>query len=192
MGKAQLAASAMPPRYAALLAGDIKIEELDDEEIARGRLRASDGTFGGRPPVILPEQVRQMFKRELIRRMQGRFEDMAFEAIERMGITMKDGEGSSESETEAGVTRTYKEGTGQAKAAQYIIERVMGPIPKEVTVKTEASPWEMVTQGGGLVVDIEPEEVTVEAEVVPEPRRRGRRVKRHSVREAREQASEES
>lgn len=103
-------------------------EGLTAEELARGQLRATDGTFTGRPPSIVPREFHLACFRELKRRFDEQFQqhvlDIAKEYVQLAqdeNIPAKD----------------------RAKMMQYAMERVFGGIPKEVLVKQDA-PWESV------------------------------------------------
>lgn len=110
-------------RYAQLLSGVLQVEDLDDEELARGQLRASDGTFRGRPPKVVPAELVQAMRREWL----GRAEAKLREALHEKGIG------------------TYVELAGdktidpavRLRAADKIVERTMGKVPDKVEVSAE-------------------------------------------------------
>ena len=60
-------------KVAALIAGDIDLNDWDDEELIRGQARAKDGTFRGQPPALVPREVYQEWAR---RQMEQGFQDM--------------------------------------------------------------------------------------------------------------------
>ena len=109
-------------RYAEFMAGNITVEDLDDEELAAGRLKASDGTFRGRPPKLVPAELVQAMKREWLSRAQGKLQ----EALMQKGIgTLVDLASNS---IDDGV---------RLRAAQAIIERTMGKVPDKIEVAAE-------------------------------------------------------
>lgn len=109
-------------RYAMLIQGIISVEDLDDEELAQGRLRASDGTFRGRPPTILPTELVQAMKREWMSRAQNKLKD----ALMEKGIgTLVELAGSSVDDAV------------RLRAANIIIERLMGKVPDKIEVAAE-------------------------------------------------------
>lgn len=61
-------------RYAAFIRGEITIDDLDEEELARGRLRDKNGQFNGRAPKVIPaaflEGVRQRHQRVMEQRIK--------------------------------------------------------------------------------------------------------------------------
>lgn len=101
---------------------------LDEEELARGQLRAEDGTFTGRPPAFVPREFLLACQREQKRR----FEEMF--GSEVLGLTKE-------------YLALCKDNSippkDRAKLLQYAMERVFGGIPKDVRVNTE-QPWEQM------------------------------------------------
>jgi hypothetical protein len=139
-------------RWRAFLEGEITVEDMDDEEIARAQFRAADGTFRGRPPKTVPRNFAQQVSRELLKRGDSRFRRLYFEAIEVLAEIARDGE---------------KDGD-RVRAANILLERVAGKVPEKVEYSTDERPaWQdfvlRKVSGGD------------EADVVPI--RRGRRVR---------------
>lgn len=61
-----------------LIAGEIDLDEWDDEELYRGYSRAKDRSFRGRPPTVVPIALYQEFiRRQLRRAEQGFVDDLA-------------------------------------------------------------------------------------------------------------------
>ena len=60
----------VPDRYKALLDGTMSIEELDDEELLRGKLRAVDGTFKGRDSGLIPRSMHKAVVKEVVNRTE--------------------------------------------------------------------------------------------------------------------------
>jgi hypothetical protein len=119
-------------RYALFLKGEIKVEDLDDEELAQGRLKAADGTFRGRPPLVVPSELVQSMRREWMSRAEARLR----EALLGSGIKVLV-EISSDTTIDAGV---------RLRAAQTIIERTMGKVPDKVQISAE-DPVEALFRG---------------------------------------------
>ena len=110
-------------RYAELAAGVIKIEELDDEEVARGQLKSSDGTFRGRPPDWVPKELVQRMRKEWLSRAEGRLRD----ALLEKGIgTLVELAGNDQVDPNV-----------RLRAADKIIERMMGKVPDKVQLSAE-------------------------------------------------------
>lgn len=104
------------------------VEGLDPEELARGQLKAENGSFQGRPPSMVPREFLLACQRE----MKARFEVIfSAEVLAMAGEYVKMAQ-----------SKTLKEET-KAKMLQYAMERVFGGIPKDITVRQEA-PWEQM------------------------------------------------
>lgn len=72
-----------PTRWERLRRGEIKVEDLDWQELARGQCRNIDGTFAGRPPAVPPKLARAM-QAEIQKRIGARLDgalDMATRAL---------------------------------------------------------------------------------------------------------------
>lgn len=110
-------------RYRDLYEGKIKIEDLDDEEVARGQLRCVDGTFKGRPPRALPADLVNAMKREWLSRAQDTLKQALLES--GVGTLVKL---SRDDRIDPGV---------RLRAANAIIERLMGKVPERVTLAAE-------------------------------------------------------
>jgi hypothetical protein len=102
------------------------VEGLDEEELARGRLRGEDGTFKGPPPKIVPREFHLACQRE----QQRRFEEIFGSEVLRIARLY----------VEMAQSPNLKEET-RAKMMQYAIERIFGGIPKDVRIN-QAAPWE--------------------------------------------------
>lgn len=115
----------IPPRVQALLEGTLSVEELDDEELARGYPRAEDGSFRGRPAVI-PTIVHQRIQRELFSRAAEKLRANLLGATETMTAIALD---------------TEQDAATRMKAAQWVIERIMGKTP-DVAVTMDEKRYE--------------------------------------------------
>jgi hypothetical protein len=104
------------------------VASLDDDEVARCQLKASDGTFTGRPPAIVPREFALAAARELQKRFEAIFKDEVLGIAEAYVKLAQDTDIPAEK---------------RLKAMQYAMERIFGAIPKEVRVSQEA-PWETV------------------------------------------------
>lgn len=109
-------------RYALFLSGKITVEDLDDDELAQGRLKAVDGTFRGRPPKTIPADMVAAMRREWISRAEARLR----EALMEKGIgTLVD------------LASNAVDESVRLRAAQGIIERTMGKVPDKIHVQAE-------------------------------------------------------
>ena len=113
----------MQGRYALFLNGKITVEDLDDEELSRGQLRALDGTFRGRPPRVVPSELVQAMRREWLKRAEARLR----EALLDKGIGTLTSLADDPS-IDAAV---------RLRAAEKIIERTMGKVPDRVQLAAE-------------------------------------------------------
>lgn len=113
----------MTGRYALLFNGVISVEDLDDEELARGQLKASDGTFRGRPPRVIPSELMQAMRREWL----GRAEAKLREALMEVGL--------------GGMIEIAKDKTidpsVRLRAQNIIVERTMGKVPDKIELRAE-------------------------------------------------------
>lgn len=132
-----------PERYRAFIDGELTVEDLDDEEISRAQLRASDGTFRGGVPMSLPRE----FVRAIQVEQQRRFHQWIAKNLEDAQKAVMELV-NSKSLTPGDATRL--------KAAQEIIERFAGKTPDRVEVKAEISHFESTI--ADIVVDIDEEE----------------------------------
>lgn len=127
----------VPDRLQRLISGDLKVEDLDDEEIMRGQLRSADGSFRGRPSAVVPRAFHDAIKAELVSRSDRKLQENLNEARATIVDLMLN------KRTPAMV---------RLMAAQHVEARLIGPIPKEIQAKVETKKWEDVD---GLLVDIE-------------------------------------
>lgn len=110
-------------RYAQLLNGTLSVEDLDDDELAQGRLKASDGTFRGRPPRVVPADLVQAMRREWLSRAEARLRDALMEKGIGTLVSLAENE-----DIDPAV---------RLRAADKIIERTMGKVPDRVHIAAE-------------------------------------------------------
>ena len=110
-------------RYALLFNGVIKIEDLDDEEVARGQLRAVDGSFRGRPPRLIPAELVQAMRREWLSRAEAKLREALMD--KGLGVLVE----------LAG--NELVDPAVRLRASQTIIERTMGRVPERITIAAE-------------------------------------------------------
>lgn len=115
----------IPKRVQDLLDGTISVEDLDEEELARGYPRADDGTFRGRPTVI-PTSLHQRIQRELFARAGEELKANLLKATATMTNIANNPE---------------MDPKDRLKAAQWVIERIMGKMP-DVTVSVDEKRYE--------------------------------------------------
>lgn len=138
-------------RVQRFVAGEITVDDLDDEELVRGQLRGSDGKFHGGGQKMIPRSFHLAIQRRLQQRGFGKMQESFFEAIDTMASIMRDPEA---------------ENRDRMAAARFIIERVAGKTPDKVEVAVELKPWEQLLQGIIKSVPDAGDDDTVDAEVV--------------------------
>ena len=109
-------------RYAMFLSGALTVDDLDDDELAQGRLKSVDGTFRGRPPRVIPTEMVQAMRREWLSRAEARLR----EALLEKGIGT----------LVALAENTLVDDNVRLRAAQTIIERTMGKVPDKIELKS--------------------------------------------------------
>ena len=108
-------------------------EELDPEELARGQLKDRHGGFTGRPPTLVPRAFQQACVKEIQRRFNEKVQGRLLSATDELIELSKSG---------------FLDGKDRAKVLIYLLERVMGPVPKHVVIAGGDEPWQgMMTQG---------------------------------------------
>lgn len=123
------------------------VAALDPEELARGQMRADDGTFRGAPPKWVPAELHQACVRELMARGDQIWKGAYIDAIKTF---------QSIASNEA------IEPKDRLKAAQYVIERIAGKTPERVELSV-VDPWEALI--GGIVAEAEDEAIARAARV---------------------------
>lgn len=110
-------------RYAELLQGYIRVEDLTDEELARGQLRNKNGNFTGRQPKAIPSELVAAMRREWLSRAENTLR----------AALMEHGIGTL---VELAKDKTIDPGV-RLRAAEKIIERTMGKVPDRVHIAAE-------------------------------------------------------
>lgn len=115
------------------------VDALDDEELARGQIKAQDGTFRGRPPSLVPRAFFNACQNAILKRGAIMWKDNYPLAMAAMMKIMNDD--SVKPET-------------RLKATQFVIERIEGKVPTVVQVSVE-DPWQ--TALAGVVAEVSEE-----------------------------------
>ncbi|UVT31791.1 hypothetical protein SEA_PATOS_100 [Gordonia phage Patos] len=114
-------------RYQKLVHGIITVEDLDDEELARGQCRDENGRFSGKPPKAIPKDIHDALVRRLFERAREAFQAELLPAIQTLGELARS---------------DAVEPADRIKAASLVIDRVMGK-NAEVIVHKQDAPWEV-------------------------------------------------
>ena len=118
-------------RWNRLLAGDLKVTDLDDEELARMRTRSRLGDFSGRPSKNIPRKLEQEMRAEFLKRQQQGLEDALPIALKALSDVANKGIGRD-----------------RIAAAQILLERAMGKVAQTVDVtQHSADPIQDVVEG---------------------------------------------
>ncbi|UJQ86417.1 hypothetical protein WOJTEK_88 [Gordonia phage Wojtek] len=114
-------------RYQKLVHGIITVEDLDDEELARGQCRDANGRFSGNPPKNIPKDIHDALVKRLFERAREAFQAELLPAIQTLGELARS---------------DAVEPADRIKAASLVIDRVMGK-NAEVIVHKQDAPWEL-------------------------------------------------
>lgn len=125
--------------------------DLDEEELARGYPRASDGSFRA-PPVVIPKLVHDRLIRELFSRADVELRGNLFAATKTM----------TDMATDENLDPKVR-----MQAATWVYERVRGKVP-DVQVTGDVKQWEEVLEG--VYRGPRPDSTVVDAEVVDDGR----------------------
>lgn len=123
--------STQSDRVADLVSGVLSVEDMDDEELARGYPKNRNGTFAGRPPKVIPYVVHQQIQREFYKRMQETMKKSMPAALEQLAKIATD---------------IHREDRDKLKAIDMILNRVMGKPIERVEISSGEKPFE-VTMG---------------------------------------------
>lgn len=126
-------------RWAALLDGRMTMADLDDEEIAHGRLRNSDGSFTGRRPVV-PSHISQAMQQEYIRRVGDKFKHALPDLIDALVEIAKNPETADRD---------------RLSAIKMAVERVMGKPTETVRIEGTSAFDAMLAEAVGLDRDLD-------------------------------------
>lgn len=115
-------------RYAQLLLPEdhpnhLSIEDLDIDELSKGRLKDKDGKFRGRPPKFLPRQIIDAMKKEHYKRVNAVLEESLSDMVKTMRSI---------------ALNPKADDAVRLKAAIYVYERFMGKVPDRVEVAGES------------------------------------------------------
>jgi hypothetical protein len=131
-------------RMARLLKGELRVEDLDDEELFRGQCRDRRGGFSGGKPDMIPRAMMVEWSRRI-----------------RQGATTKL-DANLGAMTDALVSLITHESTDSAvrlSAIKYGMDRVLGKAVERLDLQVSEKPWEsLLSIDGGIFrrIDEEP------------------------------------
>lgn len=114
------------------LAGELKVKDMTDKELAKGRWAGADGKFKGQPPKMMPKKFFDELRAETIIRWNAAL----VEDLEPMKQVLRDIALNRKASADA-----------RHKSAIYLIERVVGKVPEKSEVKLEVAKWEEDIEG---------------------------------------------
>jgi hypothetical protein len=117
-------------RALAFARGEITIDDLDDEEIARGQFRNKRGDFAGRPANLIPKEFATEAMRLHQERIYRDLSEMVLQALKTLDRAMK-GRGSQGAAAAA-----------EVKAAELILQYNIGKVPDKVEIKGVLETWQ--------------------------------------------------
>ena len=134
-------------RYEALLTGELSLDDLDDEEILRGQLRAKDGSFKGRPPKLIPREMGMELARRQKVLIEQELAGLVLTALKTLDDIMKK-------------KHPQPGDAARVNAAKEILARNLGKVPETVNLKAEISTWEKKVEAVTVVYELpEPKEI---------------------------------
>lgn len=119
-------------RMQKIMDGELSIEDLDDEEIFSGKIRATDGSMKGRPVDFIPRKFYAAATAELMKRFQLRVN----EQLEPMLQVLQEI-----------ALNTRLPADARYKAATYLVERAAGKVPDKVEAQISVQPWQQAIEG---------------------------------------------
>jgi tRNA threonylcarbamoyladenosine modification (KEOPS) complex Pcc1 subunit len=156
-------------RYAQLLLPEsdpdhLSVEDLDIDELAKGRLKDKNGKFSGRPPKFLPRQIVDAMKKEYYQRVNAVLEESLSDMVKTMRAIALDAKADD---------------AVRLKAAIYVYERFMGKVPDRIQHTAESKVDDIVDDilydvNEKQQTEIEKELAAAEEELRDTPARRRR------------------
>lgn len=106
----------IPERLDQWVKGELKPEDLTDEEVHRMQLMDKNGHFSGRPSKVIPRDLAMAFRSEAQKRLMGWFQEMVPEAQKAYRDLL--------------TARHLQPGdAAKLRAAEGVFERVIGKVP---------------------------------------------------------------
>lgn len=125
-------------RWGMVLSGTLSVRDLDDDEVAKMRVRGKDGGFSGRPPMV-PSHLAQQFREEYFRRTMDRFRSAA--------------PGVSQSLVDI-ATDPDEKTSDRLKAMDMLLNRAFGRAPETIKVET-TTPFEDLLRASNGKIDLD-------------------------------------
>jgi hypothetical protein len=134
----------VPRRYQDLIDGVISIEDLDDEEIMRGQLRNSDGTFRGPHPQAIPWSMHEALRNAMSKQMERKLAVALPQMVDSLIRIANNPRAGAEA---------------RVKAISLAMDRALGKVVEKQEInQTTTMRWEEAASSGRIFVDLDPEE----------------------------------
>ena len=127
-------------KVAQMLRGELKVEDMDWEELLRGRFRDKNGEWRGGTGAMVPRKYHEAVSREILLRADSMFRenfDIAMKAMVQL------------------VTEPRTPARERFAAAQFLIERTVGKLTDKSVVEVKVSKFQELVEGGALLIDLE-------------------------------------
>lgn len=121
------------------------VDALDDQELARGQIKAVDGTFRGRPPQLVPRAFFNACQQAIMKRARVTWLEGYPEALKAIVAIANDKDVKT---------------ADRLKAAFFVAERIEGKAVQPMTVAVE-DPWQ--TMLAGVVAEVSEDEAIARA-----------------------------
>jgi hypothetical protein len=126
------------------------LDDWDDEELARGYRKDRNGHFTGRPPSLVPTEIHKEFVRRKLAEAQHALAAALPQAIETLKAICES---------------PFSDEKARIRAAELIIERVMGKSTEHINLtNNEDPPWLVALHAG--IVDVPDESNAISANAV--------------------------
>ena len=142
-------------RVQMLLNGTLSVDDLDDEELARGYPKAKDGTFRGVPPKVIPRAMHNAIRKKLFERAAEKLQMDLLDTVTYMGEVVRN---------------TQIDPKTRLDAAKWIVERIMGKNPDRVEFSADKPFMELLEDIHRGPAPKAIEATIVDAEIVEDPR----------------------
>lgn len=114
-------------KMAQLITGELTVEDMDNEELARLQFRDKDGGFRGRPPANIPTVLVNRMRSELFKRTNSVMAESLHDAVTEL----------------ARIALEAERETDRVKAISMLLDRLQGRVPEKVELSTGEKGFEV-------------------------------------------------
>jgi hypothetical protein len=137
------------PRTASVVYDGADLSDWDDAELLEGRKKDRRGHFTGRKPKLVPAALHRELTKRRFQRAQALLADSLVDCVQMLRAIVNDKKADE---------------ADRIKAAEIILDRVMGKAKEHVQLDIEAQPWQRII--ASAIVASEPNGDVVEGKVV--------------------------